>query len=85
MKVRAYKGSCIGAIIQSTEWMGEIVKTNKKSIRVRLNEVTSKYGKKVTYHNEGLNREVTFRFVKKLSNGKDWYKSEGNLYGGIEL
>lgn len=36
MKVRAYTGSCIGLLIQSTEWQGEIIKVNKKSIRVRL-------------------------------------------------
>ena len=40
MKVRAYEGSCIGIIIQSTEWQGEIIKVNKKSIRVRLTEST---------------------------------------------
>ena len=48
MKVRAYEGSCIGIIIQSTEWQGEIIKVNKKSIRVRLTESTSMRGKKIT-------------------------------------
>ena len=85
MKVRAYKGSCIGLLIQSTEWQGEIVKVNKKSIRVRLTESTSKFGSKTTSHFEGMNTEKTFRFVKTLSNGKDWFKSESNLYGGIEI
>ena len=32
MKVKAYTGSCIGILIQSTEWQGEIIKVNKKSI-----------------------------------------------------
>ena len=26
MKVKAYTGSCIGILIQSTEWNGEIIK-----------------------------------------------------------
>ena len=85
MKVRAYTGSCIGILIQSTEWQGEIIKVNKKSIRVRLTESTSKFGSKTTSHWNNLNTEKTFRFVKTLSNGKDWYKSEANLYGGIEI
>lgn len=85
MKVRAYEGSCIGILIQSTEWQGEIIKVNKKSIRVRLTESTSKFGKKVTSHWERLNTEKTYRFVKTLKNGSDWYRSEGNLYGGIEI
>jgi hypothetical protein len=85
MKVKAYRGRCIGSLIQSTEWQGEIIKVNKKSIRVRLTESTSKFGKKTTSHLENLNIEKTFRFVKTLSNGKDWYKSERDLYGGIEV
>ena len=85
MKIKAYTGRCIGLLIQSTEWQGEIIKVNKKSIRVRLTECTSKFGSKVTSHWENLSTEKTFRFVKTLSNGKDWYKSEGGLYGGIEI
>ena len=84
-KVKAYKGSCIGLLIQSTEWEGEITKINKNSIRVRLTESTSKFGSKTTSHWENLNTEKTFRFVKILSNGNAWYKSEANLYGGIEV
>lgn len=85
MKVRAYTGSCIGILIQSTEWQGEIIKVNKKSIRVRLTESTSKFGKKTTNYQENMNTEKTYRFVKTLSSGKDWYKSEGGLYGSIEI
>ena len=84
-KVRAYKGSCIGLLIQSTEWEGEIIRVNKNSIRVRLTENTSKFGSKTTSRWENLNTEKTFRFVKILSNGNAWYKSEANLYGGIEV
>ncbi len=72
-------------VIQSTTWEGEIIKVNEKSIRVRLTESTSKFGSKTTSHWENLNTEKTFRFVKTLSSGKDWYKSEGGLYGGIEI
>ena len=85
MQVKAYTGSCIGILIPSTTWKGEIIKVNKKSIRVRLTESTSMYGSKVTGHCENLKTEKTYRFVKKLSNGKDWYKSDGGLYGGIEI
>ena len=85
MKVKAYTGSCIGILIQSTEWNGEIIKVNAKSIRVRLTESTSKFCKKVTNHRENMGTEVTYRFAKNLSNGHDWYRSEANLYGGIEI
>lgn len=85
MKVRAYHGDCIGILIQSTEWQGEIIRVNRNSIRVRLTESTSKFGSKVTSHWENLKTEKTYRFVKTLSNGHDWYRSEGNLYGGIEI
>ena len=47
MKVEAYKGSCIGLLIQSTTWQGEIIKVNKKSIRVRLTESTSTFGRAI--------------------------------------
>ena len=36
MKVKAYTGRCVGILIQSTTWEGEIIKVNEKSIRVRL-------------------------------------------------
>ena len=79
MKVKAYTGRCVGILIQSTTWEGEIIKVNKKSIRVRLTESTSRFGSRTTSHWEDLNTEKTFRFVKTLSSGKDWYKSEGGL------
>lgn len=85
MKVQAYKGSCIGVVIQSTTWEGEIIRVNKNSIRVRLTESTSQFGSKVTSHWENLNTEVTFRFSKVLSNGNSFYRSEGGIYGSIEV
>lgn len=85
--VKAYHGYCIGmgVKIHSTEWIGEVVKVNKKSIKVRLFESTSKYGREVTNHSENLNTEKVYRFAKTLSNGKDFYVSEGRLYGTIEI
>ena len=85
MKVKAYTGSSVGILIQSTTWQGEIIKVNQKSIRVRLMESTSKFGSKTTNHRENMNTEKTYRFVKTLSDGRDYYKSEGNLYGSITL
>ena len=85
MKVKAYTGSCVGILIQSTTWHGEIIKVNKNSIRVRLTESTSMFGSKVINHRENLNTVKTHRFSKILSNGNAYYRSEANLYGGIEL
>lgn len=85
MKVEAYKGSCIGLLIQSTTWQGEIIKVNKKSIRVRLTESTSKFGSKVTSHWENLGTEKAYRFVKTLSDGRSLYRSESDIYGCITL
>lgn len=85
MKVQAHKGSCIGVVIQSTTWEGEIIRVNKNSIRVRLTESTSRFGSKVTSRWENLNTEVTFRFSKTLSNGNAFYRSESGIYGSIEV
>ena len=41
MKVEAYRGSCIGLLIQSTTWQGEIIKVNKKKLKIDINIVTS--------------------------------------------
>ena len=87
MKVKAYKGSCIGHIIDSTTWYGEIVKVNKNSIRVRFTEEVVMHGRNETYHGTNLNAERTYRFSKTLSNGNDYYVSAESkaIYGGIEL
>ena len=85
MKVEAYKGSCIGLLIQSTTWKGEIIKVNKKSIRVRLTESTSTFGRKTTSHFENLCTEKTYRFVKTLSDGRSLYRSKADLYGHIKI
>ena len=85
MKVEAYRSSCIGLLIQSTTWQGEVIKVNKKSIRVRLDESTSCFGRKMTSHWENLGAEITYRFSKTLSDGRSLYRSEGNLYGSIKI
>ena len=85
MKVEAYKGRSVGLLIDSTTWQGEVIKVNKKSIRVKLTESTSKRGRRITSHWENLNIEKTYRFVKTLSDGRDFYRSEADLYGMIVI
>ena len=85
MKIEAYEGSCIGILIRSTTWVGEIVKVNRKSIRVRLTESTDKYGNKVMGHRENLCIEKTYRFVKTLSDGRACFRSDSSHYGDIVL
>lgn len=85
MKVQAYAGECIGIVIQSDIWQGEIIKVNKKSIRVRLTEETVMFGKKTKYHRENLNNEVAYRYTKTCSDGRELYSSEANHYGYIKL
>jgi hypothetical protein len=83
MKVTAYKSRCIGILIQSETSIGEIIKVNKKSIRVVLTETTCKFGKKVTGHWENLHKVVTYKFSKTLENGQAYYRSESLIEGGI--
>jgi hypothetical protein len=84
MKVKARKSYCVGIIIDKTEWNGEIVKVNAKSIRVRLTDTTSTYGSKVTSHYD-MNTEITYKFVKVLSDGRSWYRSDAETYGSIDI
>ena len=83
-KVQAYTGRCVGILIESTTWEGEITKVNAKSIRVRLTHATSKFGGETTAEYD-MSREITYRFAKTLSNGKDFYTSEGRIYGHIQI
>ncbi len=85
MAVEAYRGTCIGLLIQCTTYKGEIVRINRKSIRVRLTESTSKFGSKTTSHFDNLNTEITYRFSKVLRDGRFLYTSESDLYGHIKL
>lgn len=84
MKVEAYASSCIGLIIESTTWNGEIVKVNSKSIRVSLTDSTSKKDDKIIGRRDKQN-EVSYRFVKTLSNGRDFYRSDSDIYGSITI
>ena len=84
MKVEAYKGRCIGFVIEATTWRGEITKVNRKSIRIRLIECVNIYGSKEKSR-WSINQERTYRFVKTLNNGQDFYRSEGDLYGSITI
>ena len=70
--------------VKSLGKKGEIVKVNAKSIRVKLNHATAKFGSKIKADYETC-ATVTYRFAKVLSNGNAYYKSEGNVYGSIEL
>ena len=83
MKVEAYRGRCIGVMIESTTWIGEVVKVNKKSIRVKITESVSMFGSKVKSRREGLANEVTFTLSKVLDDGRIIYRSESDLYGKI--
>ena len=81
--IKAYRGTCIGVIITGYSYTGEIIKTNKKSIRVHLNHFTKTEGEKVVIDRE-CNITETFTFWKnREDNGNAIYKNQ--LYGKIEL
>ncbi len=84
MKVEAYTGRCIGLLIQSTTWQGEITKVNKKSIQVNLTNSVSKFGSKIISQHMMLSK-VTYRLWKVLDDGREIYRSEGNINGKIIL
>ena len=84
MKVQAVDGKCIGIVIEETKWTGTITKVNKKSIRVDLTEEVRTFGSRETSR-RNPNREVRYTFWKTTSDGKEIYKSEGRIYGIIEL
>ncbi len=83
-KVEAYTGRCVGLLIQSTTWQGEIIKVNKKSIQVNLTDSVSKFGGKITSQHTMLSK-VTYCFWKALDDGREIYRSKGNIYGKITL
>ena len=84
-QVKAYRGTCIGVIIQASTWQGIITKVNKKSIRVTLTEQTCTYGRKVTFHRENMSDSIRYNYWKTTDDGRELYTSEGRLYGIIEL
>jgi hypothetical protein len=84
MKVQGYKSSCIGILIQASCWNGEIIKVNKKSIRVHLTENINTCGGKETSR-WNISRDVTYTFWKTTEDGREIYRSEGKVYGIITL
>ena len=90
MKVKAYTSQCIGMVITGLYHYGEIVKTNKKSIRVRFDRFVKIYGAKVVIDRE-YNGTYTFTYWKTITahygenDGKtvDLYKH--SIYGIIEM
>lgn len=85
MKVKAYSSQCIGIMITSFHYYGEIVKTNKKSIKVNFNRFVKIEGKKTVVDRE-YNDYGTFTFWKTINrDGKmiDIYKN--SAIGIIEI
>lgn len=66
MKVKAYSSQCIGVTITSLHYYGEIVKTNKKSIKVNFNRFVKTEGKKTVIDIE-YNGCGTFTFWKTIN------------------
>ena len=84
MKVMGHHGTCIGVIITEQKYFGEIIKVNKKSFKVQLNEVvvTEKRKEKVRYKTATV---ATYTYWKTLSDGREVYTSPSRIYGIIEL
>lgn len=77
-KVTSHRGECIGHIINERKYDGKIVKVNKKSIIVDLEGV----GKKKFNYWKSTDRDGLGFKMNKFSH---LFKSEGNLYGIIEI
>ena len=84
MNIEAYKSHCIGIIIDSSTYTGNVVKVNKKSIRVQLNHIVAKHGQKIVRDTD-YSATVTYKFWKTTSEGRDIYVSDGRIYGIIEI
>lgn len=85
MNVKAYSSQCIGIMITGFHYYGEIIKTNKKSIRVNFNRFVKTEGKK-TVIDRDYNGCGTFTFWKTINrDGKmiDIYKN--STIGIIEI
>jgi len=84
MKVQGYRSRCIGVLIQANRWNGEIIKINKKSIRVHLTENINTFGSRETSR-WSISQDVTYTYWKTTSDGKEIYRSDARLYGIITL
>lgn len=85
MKVKAYSSECVGIIITGFHYYGEIVRFNKKSIRVKFDRFVKTYGSK-TEIDTVYNRTCNFAFWKTIvRDGKmiDIYKN--TVLGIIEI
>ena len=90
MKVKAYRSQCIGIVITGLHYYGEIVKINKKSIRVHFNRFVKTFGEKVE-KDMAYDNTQTFKYWKTIvasygeNKGKtvDLYKN--SIYGYIEI
>lgn len=85
MNVTAYKSQCIGFIIDSSTYTGEVVKVNKKSIIVKLTRVLAKHGDKVVSDTECNVPNVKYTYWKTTEDGRIIYKSDSKIYGIIEF
>lgn len=89
-EVKAYTSQCIGCVITGFHYYGEIVKTNKKSVRVRFNRFVKTFGRTVQKDID-YNGTYTFTYWKTITasygenKGKivDLYKHP--IYGYIEI
>ena len=77
-KVTSNRGECIGYAINERKYNGKIVKVNKKSIIVDLEGVGEK---KFNYWKSTDRDGLGF----KMNNFRHFFKSEGNIYGIIEV
>ena len=85
MNVTAYKSHCIGFIIDSSTYTGEVVKVNKKSIIVKLIHILAKHGDKVVSDTEYNVPNVKYTYWKTTEDGQIIYKSDSKIYGIIEF
>lgn len=65
MKVQVKSSQCIGLKVREWVYDAEVVRVNKKSLRV----------KRERYHNE-----ETFRFVKTLEDGRSLFRNSTKEY-----
>lgn len=82
-KIETKTSYCPGVIIFSTEYAGTITKVNKKSFIATFDTFRQKKNAKIIREGKTCNK-VKFIYWKTV-NGKDFYKSEGNLYGIAEF
>lgn len=85
MKVKAYSSQCIGMIITGFHYYGEIVKTNKKSIRVKFDRFVKTYGSK-TEIDIAYSGTYSFTFWKTINrDGKIINIYKNTVLGIIEV